>query len=424
MYYFYYFPLGTETTLRRPPAVTLGLASGLALVHYLLNYFAPTVHLWDLLVLSTDEPTLLQAFTACFVHADLLHLAGNLLYLATFGPALEDRVGRPLFLGIYLLSGLVSMLVEAEIAGFLHPEQQGVVVLGASGAIAGLMGLFAARCWFLRVRVAHATFAFLRGTARGGVASIPAWAALLVWTGLQAVYALVALDDPRGATAYWAHFAGLLLGLGAGVAGAQFGRGLGERRLLRAERYLEEANWYAALGEYEAYRERRGEDPQGLLGEARCQRLLKRDREALAAYRAGFALLAARGAWVEAAEVAEEMTRLDAAASPDPRALLRVAQGLESAGELLRAADLYERAGAAEGSGRRAASALERAGDIARRDLGDLERAARLLDSASLRLRDGGRPDGERVRHAERLQRLSAECRSVLARRTRLPAAI
>ena len=307
MYYFFYFPLGTETRLKRIPAATLGLVIALALVHYLLNYFGPTYAWWDRLVLSADAPTLSQAITACFVHANLVHLGGNLLYLVTFGPALEDRVGRAAFLAVFLLCGLVSMLVEAEISRLLHPGQVGVVVLGASGAISGLMGLFAARCWFLRVRVAHATFAYLRGTARGGVTALPAWVALAAWSGLQAIYAAIALGDPRGATAYWAHFSGLALGFGIGAVSGLLRRGLWERRLLRAERYMSEANWFAALGEYEAYREGgAGERAEGLLGEARTLRLVRRNRDALAAYHRAFTALVARGAWGEAADVAEE----------------------------------------------------------------------------------------------------------------------
>jgi membrane associated rhomboid family serine protease len=423
MYYFFYFPLGTETRLKRTPVATLGLVVLLALVHYLLNYFGPTYAWWDRLVLSADAPTLSQALTACLVHANLLHLGGNLLYLVTFGPALEDRVGRAAFLAVFFLSGLVSMLVEAELTRILHPGQSGVVVLGASGAISGLMGLFAARCWFLRVRVAHATFAYLRGTTRGGVTALPAWVALAAWSGLQAIYAAIALGDPRGDTAYWAHFAGLAMGLGIGAASGLFRRGLWERRLLRAERYLGEANWYAALGEFEAYREGAGERAEGMLGEARCLRLVRRDRDALAAYHSAFALLAERVAWGEAADVAEEMGRLDDAALPDPRVLAQVAQGLESAGELVRAADFYERTGAAERSDASAAEVLERAGDIARRDLGDLDRAARLLDAASERLQAAGSRDGADACRAERLRRLSSECRSVLAHRMRVSTA-
>jgi len=220
------------------------------------------------------------------------------------------------YLGAYLAAGLVSMLVEAELTRVLYPGETGVVVLGASGAIAGLMGLFAARCWFLRVRVAHMTFAYLRATARGGVTAIPAWIALLLWTAFQAIYALIALQAPGGATAYWAHGSGLTLGFGIGAASGLLRRGLWERRLLRAERYLAEANWYAALGEYAAYREAAGERPEGLLGEARCLRLVRRDREALDAYHRVFALRASSGAWSEAAELLEEIRRVDPGALP------------------------------------------------------------------------------------------------------------
>jgi hypothetical protein len=286
------------------------------------------------------------------------------------------------------------------------------------------MGLFAVRCGFLRVRVGHATFAYLRATARGGVTLIPGWVALLLWMGLQAVYALVAMQSPGAGSAYGAHAAGFLFGLGGGILAGDMGAGRAERLLLRARRAFEEANWYAALGEYEAHGSRHGASPEGALGEARCHRLLGRPQPALAAYRRAVKLLAARGAWREAEEATVELARVDPLAVPEPADLLKVAEGLEADGDLVAAADLYERLGLVRGAGAVAARALERAADIARRDLGDLDRASRLLESAAVCLEEataGGR--GHVQERAEAMRRLAGECRAVLARRVGTAAA-
>ncbi len=420
VYYFFYFPIGTESRLRRPPVVTWGLALVLALVHYLFHHFRPTVGLYELWVLPTDHPTLLQAFTACFVHAGIVHLAGNLLYLLAFGPAIEDRVGRGPFLGLYLLAGIASMLVQVEVYRHLHPAGPPVDVLGASGAIAGVLGLFAARAWFLRVRVAHATFAYLQAQARGGVTPVPAWIALVFWAGLQAIYAAVAAGAGGAGVAYWAHFSGMALGFTVGVLSGQFHEGLHERRLRRGIRYLERGEWFAALGQFQSYREAAGERAEGLLGEARCHRILGRRAEALDAYRRAFDRLVEGGDWDDAFEAAEEFGRAEPALLAGRPGALRLAQVLEARGRVLDAAGLFQRVGEGEREPLKASRALERAAELARLRLDDLARAAGLYRAAATRLTDNvDAVSPEASERAARLRRRAGECDRVLAHRFR-----
>ena len=346
-------------------------------------------------------------------------LAPFLLYLATFGPALEDRIGKGQFLGFYLLAGLVSMLVEVEVYRALHPEGPTVYVLGASGAIAGLLGLFAVRCWFLRVRVAHATFAYLRATSRAGVTAVPAGIAVAVWMLLQGVYGLVSLGNPTGGTAYWAHLSGLALGMGTGVAAGLFRQGLEERVLVRAHRYLDRGNWYAALGEYLTYREQAGETAEGRLGEARSLRLLQRTAEAREAYGRAVEILSEEERWTEAVEAAEEALRLGVGEGLRPAVLIALAEVVEGRGDRVRAAEFFERAGAMDAIPSRSAASLERAAEIARLHLGDLDRAARLFLAASSRLETLRREEEEPAEtdRVLRLRRRERECRVILSRR-------
>jgi membrane associated rhomboid family serine protease len=418
MYYFFTFPLGTETRLERVPVVTMGLTAALLLVHYLLYYFAPTVDLYTSLVLSVHHPSLVQAFTACFVHGGLFHLLGNLLFLVTFGPALEDRVGRWAFLGFYLLAGLVSMLVQVEILRAFPVERRPVYIMGASGAIAGVLGMFGVRCWFLRIRVAHATFAYFQGVTRGGITLVPAWIALAVWSLLQAVYSMVSLDTESTGVAYWAHISGLALGLLLGLAMGLGGQARRERRLVAAERYMRAGSWYAALGAYQASLRAGGYAARASLGAARCLRLLNRRPQALEAYREAFAVLVEAGDTESAVRAVEEMQRMEDRFRLPPEPVSRLAGTVLEQGDIIRAADLYEMAGKWERDAGRAAEHLERAGHIMRTHLGDLERAAAAYaDAADILSADAGEAaDPDRI---ARLEEENRACLNVLAKRLR-----
>jgi membrane associated rhomboid family serine protease len=367
------------------------------------------------------HPSLVQAFTACFVHGGLFHLLGNLLFLVTFGPALEDRIGRWAFLGFYLLAGLVSMLVQVEILRAFPVASRPVYILGASGAIAGVLGMFGVRCWFLRVRIAHATFAFFQGVTRGGITLVPAWIALAAWSLLQAVYSMVSLDTESTGVAYWAHLSGLALGLVAGLCLGLGGQARRERRLVAAERYMRAGSWYAALGAYQASLRAGGYTARATLGTARCLRLLGRHPQSLEAYREAFAVLVEAGDTERAVRAVEEMQRMTDHFRLAPEPVARLAEVLLERGDILRAADLYEMAGRWEHDARRGADHLQRAGDIARTYLGDLERAAAAYADAADMLSADARADA----HPERITRLMAEnraCLNVLAKRLRFTA--
>ena len=92
------------------------------------------------------NPIWLTLFTALFLHADSIHLAGNMLFLFIFGQKIEEAFGRTLFLGFYVGCGVVGTLIQVVVT----PESL-TPTLGASGAIAGIMGAYLV--WFPRDRV-------------------------------------------------------------------------------------------------------------------------------------------------------------------------------------------------------------------------------------------------------------------------------
>lgn len=136
-----------------------------------------------------------------FLHGGWLHLAGNMLFLQIFGDNLEDELGHVGFLVFYLVCGLAA--ASAQIMLGLN---SGVPMVGASGAIAGVMGGYLLLYPKAKVDVLFIFVIFFK------VFSIRAWIVLLVWFAIQFFngYTLVTSGD---GVAYWAHVGGFVAGL-------------------------------------------------------------------------------------------------------------------------------------------------------------------------------------------------------------------
>lgn len=135
--------------------------------------------------------------SSLFLHGGLFHLLGNMLFLFIFGDNMEEQLGHAGFAGFYIASGVAANLVQYATEPFSV-----VPTIGASGAIAGVMGGYL--LLFPRARVD--IFVLLR------VVPVPAWLVLAVWFGLQVLGGLGA-DQTTGGVAYWAHAGGFAAGL-------------------------------------------------------------------------------------------------------------------------------------------------------------------------------------------------------------------
>lgn len=143
-------------------------------------------------------------FLHMFTHAGWLHLIGNLLILYLAGPFVEDRWGRPLYAGFYLGCGLLA--ASAHIATQLDSV---VPLVGASGAIAGVMGAFLVLFNRTKIKFFYMIGVFIRGTFDAA-----AWIMLPLWFVEQIFFGL--LSGRGSAVAYWAHVGGFAAGaLGA-----------------------------------------------------------------------------------------------------------------------------------------------------------------------------------------------------------------
>lgn len=137
--------------------------------------------------------------TSLFLHGGWMHLLGNLYLLWLCGCCIEDIWGRPLYAVIYLSSGFAACLAHA--AAF--PESEAPLV-GASGAIAGLMGAFLVRLHSTRIRF------FYMYWIHWGTFYAPAWAVLPLWLFSQVFYAVLYAE--ASPVAFWAHVGGFLFG--------------------------------------------------------------------------------------------------------------------------------------------------------------------------------------------------------------------
>jgi membrane associated rhomboid family serine protease len=158
-------------------------------------------------VIPLDEaPWYLTVFTSMFMHGGILHIAFNMLFLWIFGNNVEDAMGKIRYLLFYLLAGLAALYSQAAI------DPNGTLpTIGASGAIAGVLGAYALllpRARILTVVILIFFFTLIE---------IPAYVMLGIWFVLQFIPAVgqVAVPDigGQGGVAYFAHVGGFLFGL-------------------------------------------------------------------------------------------------------------------------------------------------------------------------------------------------------------------
>jgi membrane associated rhomboid family serine protease len=163
------------------------------------------------------KSSLFNYLSCMFLHGGWMHLIGNMLFLYLAGMAIEDLWGRGLYTGFYLLSGLA-----ATVAHFAFNMNSTIPTIGASGAIAGLMGAFMVRHFKARVKLAYLYWFFFRFKA--GTTEIPAYVVLPFWLAEQLFYATIyqALGV-NGGVAFWAHIGGFAFGA-AIAAGLYHGR--------------------------------------------------------------------------------------------------------------------------------------------------------------------------------------------------------
>ncbi|MGB8648307.1 MAG: rhomboid family intramembrane serine protease [Anaerolineae bacterium] len=150
----------------------------------------------------------LTLITSQFIHAGWGHILGNMLFLFIFGDNIEDLMGSVTYLFFYLISGIVAGLTQAFV---FAPFLGGIDIpsIGASGAIAGVLGAYLVMFPGAKVRAIIAPLFFLPF-------SVPAFIVIGMWFLLQFVFGIGSLNPAAASTggvAYWAHIGGFIAGM-------------------------------------------------------------------------------------------------------------------------------------------------------------------------------------------------------------------
>ena len=148
-------------------------------------------------------------FTSMFLHGGLLHFGGNMLYLWIFGDNVEDRMGHGRFLVFYLLCGVAAALAQTASS----PDSL-IPMVGASGAIAGVMGAYFVLYPHSRIVTLLPFFIFFHIIEVPAIFFLGIWFVMQLLSGVGSI-AATASGEPAGGIAFWAHAAGF----GAGFIG-------------------------------------------------------------------------------------------------------------------------------------------------------------------------------------------------------------
>ena len=141
--------------------------------------------------------------TSMFLHGSWMHLLGNMWFLWLFGNNIEDSMTRPRYLAFYLLSGLAAAIAQVV----ANPMSE-VPMVGASGAISGVMGAYLVLFPRVRVFTLIPLGFFMHSMA------LPAWAMLIYWMVLQLLGGIGSVFSERGGgVAFWAHVGGFVAGV-------------------------------------------------------------------------------------------------------------------------------------------------------------------------------------------------------------------
>ncbi|MCX7992556.1 MAG: rhomboid family intramembrane serine protease [Fimbriimonadales bacterium] len=265
------------------------------------------------------QPSLPNAILSLFVHADWLHWLKNALFLGLFGWYVERALGWRRWLVLYFLSGLGAIAVHWVMSLTLQPSlyQEGLV--GASGAISGLVGYFALRFYRRRVRLLWAS------PNRWGLA-IPMWVGVVLWVALQGLGAILDAGQlTPSEVGYWAHLGGFTMGLtlallwGAGAAGER------EYALQQAENAIQQG----AAGDALCWLQHLPEEPHALYLRGAAWAMLGDTEEASTALTQALQHALAYGDYpllAQCADLLSEIQRLHTLQAPTLRALLQHAQ--------------------------------------------------------------------------------------------------
>lgn len=326
------------------------------------------IHWYTHLGMVPASLTWYAPLTYVLLHQDVWHLSTNMAFLAVFGASVEDAVGWRRFLLLYYGGAVATGAVQTGAVLLLHGDKYSPIV-GASGAVATIVGAFAVRFYRSRVRFLGLPFS---------VPAVMLVALVMLMEMGQALYDVLRAEGGLARTdAHWAHLAGFVLGVGAGHAMRFVSVARGEYALTDAVRARDRGASRSAISRLSTILARNPDDHKARVQLAAAWADLGDMEQAEREYLRAIAGLLDSGARVSAAAAAVALWKV----SPETRLpihhLAEIARVLQESGQDSDALETYKRLVAWYPDSSDAASALVRCGTIRLRRLGDYAGAVR-----------------------------------------------
>lgn len=211
------FPIADDNPTHKPPIVTWFLIAACVGIYVwqaslpdsavetvFLTYGAIPANIFGTTTgVVLPFPSEVTLVSSQFLHGGLMHLGGNMLYLYIFGDNVEAAMGHMRFLAFYVAAGVMAALTHAALA-----QTSGIPMIGASGAISGVLGAYLLLYPYARVRILFLPLPipFFK------VFAVPAIIVLGVWFAIQFVSAAYSSTE-GGGVAFWAHVGGFIAGV-------------------------------------------------------------------------------------------------------------------------------------------------------------------------------------------------------------------
>lgn len=237
---FFFFPYRVDRPFHMPWATIALIATNTLM--FFLSVALGLEWTIDTLGFRLDMWAPLTWLSASFLHADIFHILGNMYFLWVFASVLEDALGPWRLVGIYLAGGLASCLTHGVMMVAFNPGAASIPVIGASGALAAIMGLFAVRFYRTKVKVWYFLWIFLIKT---GTVAVVSTALIALWFARDVIDGIFGLVlNYSGGVANWAHLGGVAFGVGVGLLSGQV-------RSAASEYLAEDAQQWAASGTHD-----------------------------------------------------------------------------------------------------------------------------------------------------------------------------
>lgn len=202
-------PIGTNLRQNKLPLVTLVII-GVNVLFFIIEMLVPEPVLESMVFFFGYGPANwwnpLGLLTSMFLHADIYHIAFNMLFFWIFAGPIEERVGRLNFAIYYLICGAGSGLLYTVMKALASPGAMNPAI-GASGAVSGAMGLFIYRCYYSKLKMVISPILLPRQF------NIPVVPLIILWFLQNVLLGFLTLGANGGGVAYWGHIGGFIAGI-------------------------------------------------------------------------------------------------------------------------------------------------------------------------------------------------------------------